>query len=604
MRIQEIIQRLDDLDKKPRKTREGQWEALCPAHDDTKPSLGISTGNDGRVLINCMAGCDVDSICHKLDIEKKDLFQDSPSVHDQQVWTYTDELGRPVGRVKRTNRPDGSKTIRPYKLDGTAGAMPAPRPLLRLPKLKHASTVFVCEGEKTADACEKLGLAPATTSAQGSKSAKQTDWSPMRGKTVVIFPDNDKAGLSYASQVEELCLKAGAARVLKLELKLLQPDGEHKPGDDLADLRQTEGLQERVEELLGQAQAPAHNLVMRCMADVEPKELEWLWPARFPMGKLAMISGDPGIGKSLTTIDMVARVTAGLPWPDLPDVINPVRKAIIMNMEDDAGDTIRPRLDAAGADVSRVHVLDGLKTPTGGVEPFSLSRHLDDLDKAIVQTGAELVTIDPLSGYLGASDSHKDQSVREILGPVSVLAARHKVAIVVVAHLNKGSGTNAMYRTMGSIGTVAVARSQWTVVKDKTDPTLRLFIEGKNNLGENSSGLAYRVEGTENNSARVVWEKEPVNMSVEEALSVERLPDPDVERRREWLRSKIQFHSVAAQEIYRLGKVEEWSERSLQRTLKDIGGRSFRHDGRHLWTLAEKGDGKRRVQVDTQPDTL
>ena len=93
-------------------------------------------------------------------------------------------------------------------------------------------------------------------------------------------------------------------------------------------------------------------------------------------------------------------------------------------------------------------------------------------------------------------------------------------------------------------------------------------------------------------------------MSVEEALSVERLPDPDVERRREWLRSKIQFHSVAAQEIYRLGDEEDWSERSLQRTLKDIGGRSFKYDGRYQWTLAEKGDGKRRVQVDTQPDTL
>ena len=78
----------------------------------------------------------------------------------------------------------------------------------------------------------------------------------------------------------------------------------------------------------------------------------------------------------------------------------------------------------------------------------------------------------------------------------------------------------------------------------------------------------------------------------------------EVERRREWLRSKLQFHSVAAQEIYRLGDEEDWSERSLQRTLKDIGGHWFKHDGRYLWTLAEKGDGKRRVQVDTQPDTL
>ena len=248
---------------------------------------------------------------------------------------------------------------------------------------------------------------------------------------------------------------------------------------------------------------------------VQPKSIVWLWPGRIPIGKLTMLSGDPGLGKSLLTIDMGARVSSA-PWPDTPELA-PLGGVLMLSAEDDAADTIRPRLDAAGADCSRVSVLAGI--PRFDLEEcerfvmFNLARDLRALEEAVESTAdCRLVVIDPISAFCGATDSHRNSDVRGLLAPLAELAQRRQVAVVGVNHLNKNAaGGPAMYRTMGSLAFVAAARAAWAVVKDKQDPGKRLFLPIKNNLAADVAGLSYTILD-KSGAPCLAWLPDPVTV--------------------------------------------------------------------------------------------
>lgn len=227
------------------------WSARCPAHDDRHASLSIAEGDDGKVLLKCHTGCNLGAILAAVGLEERDLFppkdgarqakngkpkpsqpafasaEEAAAVLERQfgkraaAWPYYDPTGNLVGMVIRWDRQNGGKDIRPIArhADGwRIGAMPAPRPLYRLPELGSAPRVVVCEGEKAADAAWSLGFI-ATTSAGGSQAANQTDWSPLAGKEVLILPDNDAPGRKYADTVSAILAKlspAPAVRVVEL----------------------------------------------------------------------------------------------------------------------------------------------------------------------------------------------------------------------------------------------------------------------------------------------------------------------------------------------------------------------------------------------------
>ena len=311
------------------------------------------------------------------------------------------------------------------------------------------------------------------------------------------------------------------------------------------------------------------------MDQIEAKPVSWLWAGRIPRGKVAIVSGDPGLGKSTLTLDIAARKSAGVPWPDTPYTPNPAGGVVLLNAEDDLADTIRPRLDRAGADCTRIRALQAIRMTTHDgkvVElPFNLERDLPRLEDAIEQTpGCELVVIDPVTAYLGETDSHKNAELRALLAPLSDLAARKGVAIVVVSHLNKGSGP-AMYRTMGSLAFVAAARAAFTVCKDKADASgvRRFFLPIKNNLGPDNTGLAYAlVDG------KVQWEKDPVTISADEALSSEpqpRGPKPVLrESATEWLKEMLADGPVAKATVQSEGAAAGFNWKVLQRAAETL----------------------------------
>ena len=212
-----------------------------------------------------------------------------------------------------------------------------------------------------------------------------------------------------------------------------------------------------------------------------------------------MFAGHPGLGKSQAMISMAAIVTTGGTWP-VDRAPCERGSVIILSAEDDAEDTIRPRLEAAGADLDRVYILEAIREPnkdgTLTTRPFNLTADIDRLSELAEKLGdVALIVIDPITAYLGGVDSHKNAEVRAVLATLAAMAAESGAAIVCVSHLNKAGGTEALLRVMGSLGFVAAARGAYLVAKDPEDETRRLFLPMKNNLAEDRGGLAFRVKG-------------------------------------------------------------------------------------------------------------
>ncbi len=240
--------------------------------------------------------------------------------------------------------------------------------------------------------------------------------------------------------------------------------------------------------------------VVTRLADVEPQAVEWLWPGRVAIGKLTLLAGDPGLGKSFVTLDMASRVSRGAAWPDDSSASQPAGGVVLISAEDDLADTIRPRLDVHHADVSKIVALEAVtfSDALGNVRrEVDLTTDLGHIECAIDAAGdCRLVVIDPVSAFLGGTDSHKNAEVRSVLARLSDLAEQKRVAVVAVTHLRKGEGA-AIYRAMGSLAFVAAARAAWAVVKDQDDPQKRLLLPMKNNLAPDVDGLAYRIEASD-----------------------------------------------------------------------------------------------------------
>jgi len=248
------------------------------------------------------------------------------------------------------------------------------------------------------------------------------------------------------------------------------------------------------------------------LADVPPEKVAWLWRGYIPLAKVTLLDGDPALGKSNLTLDLAARVSRGLCMPDgsRSDLTGPAG-VVLLNAEDGLGDIIRPRLEAAGADLTRVDALESVFDAQGEEQPIELPGDIDALQLAIARVNAALVVIDPLMAYLSPNtNTYRDQDIRRALVPVKRLAEETDAAIVVVRHLNKATGQSALYRGGGSIGIIGAARTGLLVGADPDDATgtRRILATTKNNLSLKAAALAYHIESA-GDSCRVVWDDRP-----------------------------------------------------------------------------------------------
>ena len=340
--------------------------------------------------------------------------------------------------------------------------------------------------------------------------------------------------------------------------------------------------------------------VLVCMADVKPESVNWLWPGRISLGNLTLIAGDPGLGKSFLTLDIAARVSTGIGWPEQIEEKFEPGGVVLLNAEDGIANTVRPRLDAAGADVTKIFELHAIskfdKQGRFSNVVFDLTNDLPGLEHAIQTVeNCRLVVIDPVTAYLGGTDSHNNADVRRVLAPLAALAAKYQVAVVAVTHLNKSGVGPAIYRAMGSLAFTAAARAAWGVVKDKADNERRLFLPIKNNLASDTGGLAYRIESNDIDSMPVVrWESNPVMQSADEAMSSDHEVGGRTERAdaADWLQQYFKSGPRSSVDVLRDSGAAGHSVSTLQRAKKTLGVKSTKtaFDGTWEWSLPVKED--------------
>ncbi|MBN2582578.1 MAG: AAA family ATPase [Planctomycetes bacterium] len=319
------------------------------------------------------------------------------------------------------------------------------------------------------------------------------------------------------------------------------------------------------------------------LSDVEPEQVRWLWPSRIATGKLTLVAGDPGLGKSFLTLDIAARVSTGVGWPDAPNVPFEPGDVVLLSAEDDVADTIRPRLDAAGADVARIVAINAVRAPDKqgkvSARPVDLSQDVEYVEAAIGQLAKpKLVVVDPISAYMGETDSHNNAETRARLAKLADLAVRRQVAVVCVSHLNKGAGRSAVYRVTGSLGFVAAARTVWSVSRDEHDHERRLMLPIKNNLARDTDGLAYSLYAPEGIATpRVAWEDETVAMIADDVLNAgdDERSKTAVEQAAEWLRETLAARPVTPADVITRAQEAGYSESTVQRAKRRAGVESI-----------------------------
>ena len=625
------------LSKLPGAKRNGVgWVARCPAHEDRRPSLSVTEGDNGGALVHCHAGCAPEQVTAALGLTMAELMPahtnlapppptrrptargwfptaaDAVGALESQLgpraatWTYHDAEGEPVGVVVRWDLGTGKKDIRPVARQSgggwKVGAMPTPRPLYHLPDwlARPDERVYVVEGEKCADALAGLGYV-ATTSAGGAQAANRSDWKPLAGREVVIVPDVDKAGTKYAADVAGILAKLSPPSTVRV---VHLPDGwpDLPAGGDIADVVNRDEapntINTKLAALVDAAKPKPSGPVLVCLADVEPREIKWLWPGRVPLGRISLLVGRPGEGKSFLTTDMAARITRATPWPDGSKC--PTGSVILVSAEDDPGDTIRPRLDAHGADVRKVHLLSAVRRMDEQGQPYEVLFTLADLtalESALkAMPDCRLIVVDPIGSFLGGStDAHRDNEVRSVLAPVALLAERYGPAVLVVAHRRKSAGSCADDLALGSRAFTGIARAVWHMSRDAEDKNRRLLLPGKNNLAPEGTGLAFTICGQ---PPVIAWEREPVKMSADDALATEngtgsdkRKPGPEPEAQNQaadWLAAELadrQEHPVKDVKDAATGAGLAW--RTVQKASQRLGVKVHRASfgGGCVWRL-------------------
>jgi AAA domain len=324
------------------------------------------------------------------------------------------------------------------------------------------------------------------------------------------------------------------------------------------------------------------------VADVEREHVRWLWPDRIPLRKVTVLDGDPGTGKSTLTLTIAAKVTTASPFPD---GTRPERgDVILLSAEDDIGDTIRPRLEAAGADLDRCWVLPDVHPEDKEPRPPELPADLFLLEDLVKSKAAALVVIDPLMAFLsGQVDSHRDQDVRRVLASLGYMAARTRAAVVIVRHMNKGTGS-ALYRGSGSIGIVGASRAGLLVAPDPQDEQRCVLAMTKSNLAKMPQALAYRLVDDERyGTARLAWD----GVTSHTAADLLRPPDPDEAPQQaeamKVLREILTERPMLARDVERLAVHAGIAKTTLHRARKSLGiitrREGYGPGSRYVWSM-------------------
>jgi len=332
-------------------------------------------------------------------------------------------------------------------------------------------------------------------------------------EVIYISRETDKAGEEFVSGVTRRLLQLGyKGKAFRLDW----PEGCKDPSD-LHILDSTQ-FKERLGQIIdaatlldlsppkGSGRAAGRNgqhqshpdkepeaLATTCLATLKMRPIRWLVPDYLPLGKLVLIAGDGGHGKSALTLYLAARLSVGAACFGLTYEPGGPCDVLLVTCEDDTEDTILPRLLAMGADLSHIHRVDGIRNPNGKPAPFSLA-HYESMGRTLRENpNIRAIIIDPAGAFVGRTgiDDHKDSELRALLGPMTDLAATTQVTMLLVKHLNRNVKVEAVHRVMGSAGYVNTVRMAYIVAPDKDDKNKRHFLPIKSNITRQTRGLVF-----------------------------------------------------------------------------------------------------------------
>ena len=354
------------------------------------------------------------------------------------------------------------------------------------------------------------------------------------------------------------------------------------------------------------------------MDTVEVEQIEWLLYPFIPYGKVTIIQGDPGEGKTTMVLQIIAKLTRGetiLPADstkdkrididsesDMVDAENIENNAstqhleapvnvIYQTAEDGLGDTIKPRLLAAGADCTKVMVIDDSEQP--------LTMADVRLEEAIVQTKARMVVLDPIQGFLGSEvDMHRANEIRPLMKRIAVLAEKYHCAIILIGHMNKNSNGKSSYRGLGSIDFQAAARSVLIVGRIKDEPEVRVVCHTKSSLAPEGKAIAFRLD--KNNGFEWIGE---YDISADELLNGEG-KGQKTRKAKEFLLEILADGGMAQKKIEEEAEKLGIKKKTLRNAKMELGIDSVKRGNQWYWMLSEhlatlKGDQmkNRNVQI-------
>jgi len=320
------------------------------------------------------------------------------------------------------------------------------------------------------------------------------------------------------------------------------------------------------------------------MNEVEVTAINWLWYPYIPFGKITVIQGDPGDGKTTVVLAIAAALTTGAALPESVTAAEPMT-VIFQTAEDGLGDTVKPRLVQSGADCSRVIVIDESE------KELSLSDVR--VEQAIMQTGAKLFILDPLQAYLGADvDMHRANKIRPILKRISAVAEKTGCAIVVIGHLNKGTN-KSQYRGLGSIDIQAAARSVLTVGRVKGKPHLRAIAQGKNNLAPEGATIGFELDPATGFRWAGVLE-----MTIDELLSGV-MPERDTtyDKAVDFLKTELADGEKPAAFLFETANEHGISEKTLRGAKKALAIHSYKVGKPWYWSFTPQSEDSENEQL-------
>lgn len=544
---------------------------------------------------------------------------DHPYIERKGIKTYGAAKVQQAGYLKGddgkllTNL-SGLCLLLPIKRDGQIAALQTIQPdgerrfigslkggALTLGNLKDAPRILICEGFATASSLHECTDLPVVCafSAGNLLDVAQRLHKALPGADLVLCADRDAHGKGQQKAVEAAHAVGGYVAMPNFSATQVS----HVNASDFNDLHQSLGLEEVARQVATARKPEATELIKPdCVdrveiiraADITPEPIRWLWDGWLARGKLAIMAGAPGTGKTTLAMAFAAAVTTGGHWPD--GSRTPHGNVLIWSGEDDPKDTLVPRLHAAGADVNRVFFV-GDTVPAGAESrSFDPARDLAALTRAIAGAGEiRLMIVDPIVSAV-SGDSHKNTEVRRALQPLVDLAWKLDCALVGISHFSKGTqGRDPHERVTGSIAFSALARVVLATAKTKDDDgeVGQILVRAKSNIGPDHGGFRYEFEQIELAgvpgvfASRVMW-GDAVEGEARELLAEPKDDDGAVDVDG-WLTDALAAGPMKSKDVKRLGESNGFSYDQLKRAKKRLGivdhREGFGKEASYWWKL-------------------